>query len=153
MDKVYLILRDNRQTGPYTIGELLQQQLRPTDMIWIEGNSTAWGYLSEMELKPSVSVNTKEEKSRVVTEPAKRPVTSPTPEVPEANKPKRRSSPPDEIERKAEELRKQALSSGPQYSRFIEPQINFEESNSRVLMPVEEEIDFVDHREQKKNYL
>ncbi|MGZ8538935.1 MAG: hypothetical protein ACXWV9_11760 [Flavisolibacter sp.] len=151
MDKVYLILRNNRQTGPYTIGELLQQQLRLTDMIWIEGTSTAWAYLSEMQLNPSIeNVSSKEEKSRVVIEPAKRPTTSSTPAVPENNTPKRRSSPPDEIERKAEELRKQAFSAGPHYSRFTDPQINFEEFHSRVLIPVEEEIDFVDHREQKK---
>ena len=54
MQRVYLLLRNNQQTGPYTIGELLQQQLRPSDMIWIEGESTAWTYLSELELKPSL---------------------------------------------------------------------------------------------------
>lgn len=151
MDKVYLILRDNRQTGPYTIGELLQQQLRPTDMIWIEGRSTAWAYVSEMELNPSIDhVSKKDEKSRVITDPAKRPATSPTPAVPETNKPKRRSSPHDEIEKKAEELRKQALTTRHQYSRFTDPQIILEEYQSRVVAPVEEEIDFVDHRERKK---
>ena len=54
MDKVYLLLRNNQQTGPFTIGELLQQQLQPSDMIWIEGKSTAWTYLSELELIPFV---------------------------------------------------------------------------------------------------
>ena len=40
MNKVYLLLRKNLQTGPYTYEELLQQQLLPTDLIWVEGKST-----------------------------------------------------------------------------------------------------------------
>jgi len=46
MQKVYLLLRNNRQSGPFTIDELWQQQLRPDDMVWIEGKSTAWAYLN-----------------------------------------------------------------------------------------------------------
>lgn len=121
-------------------------------MLWIEGRSTAWSYLSEMELQPSIElVSNKEEKSRVITEPAKRATPSPTPSIPAADKPKRRSSPPDEIERKAEELRKQALSFTPQYSRFPEPQMSLEEGRTRVQPVLEEDtIDFIDHREEKK---
>jgi len=52
---MYLLLRDGRQSGPFTIGELLQQQVRPTDMIWIEGKSTAWCYLYEMQLLPGAT--------------------------------------------------------------------------------------------------
>ena len=54
MERVYLLLRNNQQTGPFTIGELLQQQLIPSDMIWIEGKSVAWTYLSELELTPFI---------------------------------------------------------------------------------------------------
>ena len=82
MQKVYLLLRNNRQSGPFTIDELWQQQLRPTDMVWIEGQSTAWCYLNELELKPSITL---------------------------AGKPDTTASPRDEIERKAEELRRRAL--------------------------------------------
>ncbi len=49
MNKVYLLLRDNHQSGPFTIDELIQQQLKATDLIWVEGRSTAWNYPYEME--------------------------------------------------------------------------------------------------------
>ena len=56
MERVYLLLRNNQQTGPFTIDELLQQQLRPSDMIWMEGKSAAWTYLSELELIPFIKI-------------------------------------------------------------------------------------------------
>lgn len=52
MDKVYYLLRNNRKTGPFTIGEILQQGLRPADLIWVEGKSEKWTRVSEMELMP-----------------------------------------------------------------------------------------------------
>ena len=109
MSKVYLLLRNNQEFGPFTIDELLQQQLRPTDMLWIEGRSRAWCYLSEMELMPpSVNVAPAPEvKPEVIADPTSR--TARTAEKPEEVKKTRRSYRPDEIERKAEELRKRAL--------------------------------------------
>ncbi|MFL5742473.1 MAG: hypothetical protein ACJ75B_19775 [Flavisolibacter sp.] len=85
MQKVYLLLRNNRQSGPFTIDELWQQQLRSTDMVWIEGKSTAWAYLSELELLPSAETSSS-------TPPAS-----------------------GEIERKAEELRRRALNTAPHH--------------------------------------
>lgn len=53
MQKVYLLLRDNRQTGPYSLDELLQLGLKPFDLIWVEGKSFGWSYPAEIEqLKP-----------------------------------------------------------------------------------------------------
>ncbi len=52
MDKVYYLLRNNRKTGPFTIGELLQQGLRPADLIWVDGKSEKWTRVGEMELMP-----------------------------------------------------------------------------------------------------
>ena len=49
----YLLLRNNKQTGPYTLGELQAKGLKAYDLIWIEGKSAAWRYPSEVdELKP-----------------------------------------------------------------------------------------------------
>jgi hypothetical protein len=45
----YLLLRKNAETGPYTLDELTAQALKPTDLIWIEGQSTAWKYPTEIE--------------------------------------------------------------------------------------------------------
>jgi hypothetical protein len=53
MIKVYLLLRNNKQSGPYSLEEIAQQQLKPLDLVWIEGRSAAWKYASEIaELSP-----------------------------------------------------------------------------------------------------
>jgi hypothetical protein len=121
MDRVYLLLRNNQQTGPFTIGELLQQQLRPSDMIWIEGKSTAWTYLSELELIPFVK-----------------------PSIAEENK---QAKSADEIERKAEELRQKILSSTPR-TYFPQYRTEIETYTSPYKLP-EDEIQFIDHRKER----
>lgn len=55
MQKIYLLLRSNKQTGPYSLEELLQLNLKPFDLVWVEGRSAAWQYPSEIpSLKPFV---------------------------------------------------------------------------------------------------
>ncbi len=55
MQKVYLMLRNNQQTGPYTLEEILQLNLKPFDLVWMEGRSAAWRYPGEIDsLKPFV---------------------------------------------------------------------------------------------------
>jgi hypothetical protein len=45
----YLLLRDNKQTGPYTVSELIQKGIKPYDLVWLDGKSAAWRYPSEIE--------------------------------------------------------------------------------------------------------
>ena len=53
----YLLLRDNKQTGPYSTEELIAKGLKPYDLVWLEGKSAAWRYPSEIqELKPFAPV-------------------------------------------------------------------------------------------------
>jgi hypothetical protein len=55
MQKIYLLLRSNKQTGPYSLEELVQLNLKPFDLVWAEGRSAAWQYPSEIPaLKPYV---------------------------------------------------------------------------------------------------
>src|SRR4029078_7185776 len=119
MERVYLLLRNNQQTGPYTIGELLQQQLRPSDMIWVEGKSNAWTYLSELELIPFAK----------------------NPEVSEQIK---QTKTPDEIEKKAEELRQRILASAPR-TYFPKYTTEIETYASSYKLP-EHEMQFIDHQ-------
>lgn len=49
MQKAYLLLRNNQQTGPYSREEILQLQLRPFDLVWVEGESAAWQYPGEIK--------------------------------------------------------------------------------------------------------
>lgn len=45
----YLLLRDNKQTGPYTAQQLAEKGLKPYDLVWLEGKSAAWRYPGELE--------------------------------------------------------------------------------------------------------
>lgn len=56
MQKVYLLLRNNTKTGPYSLEEVLQLNLKPFDLVWVEGRSAAWQYPFEVAaLKPYVA--------------------------------------------------------------------------------------------------
>ena len=48
----YLLLRNNKETGPYTLNELVEFGMKPYDLVWVNGRSAAWRYPSEVnELK------------------------------------------------------------------------------------------------------
>ena len=48
----YILMRNNKQSVPLTLAELLQIGFKPYDLIWIEGKSAMWRYPSEIaELK------------------------------------------------------------------------------------------------------
>ncbi|HEU4471583.1 MAG TPA: hypothetical protein VFR58_10895 [Flavisolibacter sp.] len=49
MQKPYLLLRNNRQMGPFDLEELLRQDVKPHDLIWVEGRSAAWRHPREIE--------------------------------------------------------------------------------------------------------
>ena len=121
MERVYLLLRNNHQSGPFTIGELLQQQLGASDMIWVEGKSNAWTYLSELELSPLIKkIETSEQDKKAS----------------------------DEIEKKAEELRQRILSAPPR-TYFPNRSVEIETYASPYNTP-EDEIRIVDHRKERR---
>lgn len=45
----YYLLRNNRESGPYTWKELGEMPLLTTDLVWINGESTSWRSPSEIE--------------------------------------------------------------------------------------------------------
>lgn len=45
----YLLLRDNKESGPYSLDELLKLGLKAYDLVWIQNKSAAWRYPSEVE--------------------------------------------------------------------------------------------------------
>jgi len=45
----YLLLRNNKQTGPYTIDDIKTMGLKAYDLVWIDGKSAAWRYPGEIE--------------------------------------------------------------------------------------------------------
>ena len=49
----YLLLRDNKQSGPYSLSEIQTKGFKKYDLVWVEGKSAAWRYPGEItELKP-----------------------------------------------------------------------------------------------------
>lgn len=53
----YLLLRSNKESGPYSLEDLVRTGLKPYDLVWIQGKSAAWRYPSEIEeLKPYAPV-------------------------------------------------------------------------------------------------
>lgn len=52
----YILLRDNKETGPFSLDALQQTGLKPTDLIWIECQSMNWRHPHEInELKGLVA--------------------------------------------------------------------------------------------------
>jgi hypothetical protein len=45
----YLLLRDNKESGPYSLDDLLAMGLKAYDLVWVQGKSAAWRYPSEIE--------------------------------------------------------------------------------------------------------
>jgi hypothetical protein len=46
---MYLLLRNNKQSGPYSVEDLKSMGLKAYDLVWLEGKSAAWRYPCEME--------------------------------------------------------------------------------------------------------
>ena len=53
----YILLRDNKQTAPLSLDQIVQKGFKPYDLVWVEGKSAAWRYPYEIaELKPHAPV-------------------------------------------------------------------------------------------------
>lgn len=49
----YLLLRNNKESGPYNLDQVVKMGLKKYDLVWVEGKSAAWRYPGEIEeLKP-----------------------------------------------------------------------------------------------------
>jgi hypothetical protein len=94
----YLLLRNNKESGPYSLNDLVSLGLKPYDLVWANGKSAAWRYPSELpELKqyaPQVEEQPfdrfykkpqeepKEEPVQPVTRPSAVPAEKPLPATP-----------------------------------------------------------------------
>jgi hypothetical protein len=73
--KEYRLLRNNKESGPYSTGELIQMGLKAYDLVWIEGKSASWRYPSEIaELKPFAPVIEEQPFDRFYKKPVSTPV-------------------------------------------------------------------------------
>jgi len=44
----YLLLRNNKESGPFTLDEVQGMSLKTYDLIWVVGKSAAWRYPGEI---------------------------------------------------------------------------------------------------------
>lgn len=49
MSGKYLLLRDNKQSGPYSLDDIKTMGLKKYDLVWVEGKSAAWRYPCEVD--------------------------------------------------------------------------------------------------------
>ena len=45
----YLLLRNNKESGPYSLDDLMKLGLKAYDLLWVQGKSAAWRYPSEID--------------------------------------------------------------------------------------------------------
>lgn len=123
MDTRFLLLRNNKATGPYTIDELLQQHLQPADLVWLEGYSSAWAAPMEFgELRPYLA------KKRFSDIAARN----------------RHKSAAMELEKKAAALKQQVLSYKASHPYSWPKQTEIEHTGTPDGQ--QPEIEFIDHR-------
>jgi hypothetical protein len=84
MDKIYKLLRDNRQTGPYTLEELVQTGLKPYDLIWADGKTAGWMYPSEIDVVKPYLAEKRSEPVKAAEPVLPAPTATPVPEAPTA---------------------------------------------------------------------
>ena len=57
----YRLLRNNKESGPYTKAQLEEMGLKPYDLLWIEGRGGAWLYASEIDELKSIAPTVEEQ--------------------------------------------------------------------------------------------
>lgn len=78
----YLLLRSNRQSGPYSFEQLVSFGLKPYDLVWVEGKSAAWRYPSEVDgLKDYAPATEEQPFDRFYKKPEERQQATPQPKM------------------------------------------------------------------------
>ncbi|ANE52715.1 DUF4339 domain-containing protein [Flavisolibacter tropicus] len=79
MEKSYLLLHNNQQSGPFSLEELAGKALQAKDLVWVIGQSAGWRYPEEIEaLKTFVQDNSPIPSTSAAGEPKKEVVSSQT---------------------------------------------------------------------------
>ena len=68
------MLRNNKQSGPFSLEQLVSFGLKPYDLVWVEGRSAAWRYPSEVDgLKAYAPVTEEQPYDRFYKKPEEKP--------------------------------------------------------------------------------
>jgi hypothetical protein len=76
----YLLLRNNKESGPYSLDQLVDLGLKAYDLVWVTGRSAAWRYPGEVEeLKAYAPVVEEQPFDRFFKKPSEQQASGPTP--------------------------------------------------------------------------
>jgi hypothetical protein len=85
----YILLRNNKESGPHSLDQLMEMGIRTNDLIWVEGQSAAWRNPGEIkELKDLVGQTSSDVPPIVVTPKDEPAIHDVTPVQPAAKKTK-----------------------------------------------------------------
>lgn len=137
MSKVYFLLRNNQQTGPFSFDELFQQNVTESDLIWVEGHSTKWTHLSETGELTSPA----EDKTEKIFKNKK------------INSRIAYLSPADELEERAAEIKKRAIANANSTFHYNTQPLAFKNKHtlSNGYMQQEANLEIIHHQTKKQN--
>ena len=69
MKNSYILLRNNKETGPYSLNELQNHGLKPDDLVWVEGQSVAWLHPGEIPDLKAQATHSTEKPVQVIENP------------------------------------------------------------------------------------
>jgi hypothetical protein len=130
MSDRYYLLRNNRESGPFPLGELLQQCLLPGDLVWVEGKSQNWTTPAEVpEIQEALPKG-------YSLSPSQRPTSKPQEHVSDR-----------ELALRAESIRRRALAA------LYQNQVPLHQGTPRTEMPVgpvylrdEDAVEIIQHK-------
>src|SRR3982750_4331485 len=69
----YRLLRDNKESGPYSEEEMIAKGFKPYDLLWAEGKSAGWQYPSEIAAFKKYAPIVEEQKKTYASDQPKMP--------------------------------------------------------------------------------
>lgn len=85
MEKTFILLRNHKQQGPYTLAQMAELGLQANELVYVENNVAGWRCAGEIDvLKPYISLT--EEGEVPPTIPVKQPVAAPKTKKPVVEK-------------------------------------------------------------------
>lgn len=149
MEKVYRLLRNNIEKGPFSIDELLQHHLQSHDLIWVEGISREWTLASDLdELNHSVLKGKQASPARTNALVFIQHPHSYTRPSPDRNSQNFTNS--ENFERRAEDLKRDINMFTPSYNH--PPVYRYSGGGEKGNIKPFDDIDFVYHKSKKIKY-
>ena len=127
----YLLLRNNKESGPFTIEEIKGLSLKSYDLIWVVGKSAAWRYPGEITELKSFAPAIPEPFSDLVQKKTN------SLNLPQENNPAKKSE--QNLSRAKENGSKQANTAGSVYVNLPAEKKTVNISNTRIIADVDPE--------------